>query len=132
MSEQNVGIINKLGEALGVGDLNAVAACFHDDVVVHVVGQGPGAGDHKGVEAFLAVVNDWFERCRGDITFENIFAMANGEWGAEWGRCFLTRTGKTLDTYEATIYRFADGRIAEMWLLDEAAATDRMAPSSPE
>ena len=123
MSEhRNVTVINRMTEAAIAGDKKTLADCFTEDVVFHVRGTLPQVGDHRGVEGFLGVIGTIMELTAGDVKLEQLFAIANDEWAAEWERALLGRSGRTLDTHNSFIYRFEDGRIAEMWMVGAGPA----------
>jgi ketosteroid isomerase-like protein len=123
MSEHpNVTVINRMTEAAVAGDKKALAECFTEDMAFHVRGTLPRVGDHRGVEGFLGVIGTIMELTAGDVKLEQLFAIADAGWAAEWERAFLGRNGQTLDTRNAFIYRFEDGRIAEMWMIGAGPA----------
>ena len=123
MSEHpNVTVINRMTEAAVAGDKEALAECFTEDMSFHVRGTLPKVGDHRGVEGFLGVVGTIFEVTNGDVKLDQLCAIADGGWAAEWERALLGRDGQTLDTHNAFIYRFEDGRIAELWMIGAGPA----------
>ena len=118
MSEHpNVAVINRMTEAALAGDRQVLAECFSEDVAFHVRGTLPRVGDHRGVEGFLGVIGTIVDLTAGDVKLEQLFAIANDEWAAEWERTLFGRNGQTLDSRNAFIYRLEDGRIAEMWMI---------------
>jgi len=118
MSEHpNVAVINRMTEAALAGDKQVLAECFTEDVGFHVRGTLPRVGDHRGVEGFLGVIGTIVDLTAGDVKLEQLFAIATDEWAAEWERTLFGRNGQTLDSRNAFIYRFEDGRIAEMWMI---------------
>jgi len=123
MSEHpNVAVINRMTEAAVAGDKKGLADCFTEDMAFHVRGTLPRVGDHRGVEGFLGVIGTIFELTAGDVKLEQLCAIADGGWAAEWERAVLGRDGRTLDTHNAFIYRFEDGRIAELWMIGAGPA----------
>ena len=118
MSEHpNVAVINRMTEAALAGDKQVLAECFSEDVAFHVRGTLPRVGDHRGIEGFLGVIGTIVDLTAGDVKLEQLFAIANDEWAAEWERTLFGRNGQTLDSRNAFIYRLEDGRIAEMWMI---------------
>lgn len=118
MSEHpNVAVVNRMTEAALAGDKQALAACFTEDVVFRVRGTLPRVGDHRGVEGFLGVIGTIMDLTAGDVKLEQLFAIADDGWAAEWERALFGRNGQTLDSRNAFVYRFEDGRIAEMWMI---------------
>jgi acyl-CoA thioesterase FadM/ketosteroid isomerase-like protein len=117
------------------GDLAAVEELLADDAVWHVPGTSPIAGDYRGRDAVIG----YFRTRRGlaggtikvtksgDVSHEEaLVQLADGE-AALGGRNVVWRT--------AGVYRVAEGRIAEAWLIpldqeqfDRAWAATRPAP----
>jgi acyl-CoA thioesterase FadM/ketosteroid isomerase-like protein len=117
------------------GDLAAVEELLADDVVWHVPGTSPIAGDYRG----RAAVAGYFRRRRelaggalqiakrGEVHHDEAFVqLADGR--AQLG-------GREVEWRTAGIYRVADGRIAEAWLVpldqeqfDRVWAATRPAP----
>ncbi|HEX2085751.1 MAG TPA: nuclear transport factor 2 family protein [Solirubrobacteraceae bacterium] len=99
------------------GPVEPVAELLAEDVAWHVPGTSPIAGDHRGREAVLS----YFERRRtlADHTFvmhpkgvledgDAVVQLVDGE----------ARIGGELRTWStAGVYRIANGRIAEVWLV---------------
>lgn len=118
MSEHpNVTVINRMTQAALESDKEALAACFTEDLVFHVRGTLPGVGDHRGVTGFLGLIGTIMDLTGGDVKLDQLFVIADDHWAAEWERAVLGRNGRALDTNNAFIYRFEDGRIAEMWMI---------------
>jgi ketosteroid isomerase-like protein len=123
MSEHpNVEQINRMTKAVFENDRDTLVDVFTEDLTFHVRGPLPRAGDHKGVDGFLGVLGAIFELTDGDVKIEQLFCVADGRWATEWEHAVLGRNGRTLDTENAFVYRFHDGRIAEMWMLCTAPA----------
>ncbi len=105
------------------GDLEAVAELLAPDVVWHVPGGSPIAGDHHGREAVLA----YFERRRAlaDRSFvmrpKGVLEDGDAVVQLVDGEAVIGGERRTWST--AGVYRIADGRLAEVWLvpLDLAA-----------
>ncbi len=114
---QNVKTIDRMTQAALEGDAATLAEIFTEDMLFHVRGTFPGVGDHRGVNGFLNVIGNISEITKGDVKLDQLFAIADGDWAAEWERGVFGRDGKTLEQYDAFIYRFEEGRIAEMWML---------------
>lgn len=118
MSEhRHVKLIDRMTEAALAGDKKALAECFTEDMSFHVRGALPKVGDHRGVEGFLGVIGTIVELTDGDVKLDQLCAIAEGNWAAEWERALFGRNGQTLDTRNAFIYRFEDDRIAELWMI---------------
>lgn len=117
MSEHpNVATVNRMTKAIFDQDHEALSGVFGPDLRFHLRGPYPKAGDHDGVEGFLDVLRSFFELTGGDIRLEQKFCLATDGWAAEWEHATLGRNGKTLESDNSFVYRFEDGRIAEMWM----------------
>jgi YbgC/YbaW family acyl-CoA thioester hydrolase len=99
------------------GDLGPVEELLAKEVVWHVPGTSPIAGDYRGREAVTAYFRLRRDLAGGSITItsraeshheEALVQLADGH-ASRSGRGFVWRT--------AGVYRVADGRIAEAWLV---------------
>jgi len=113
----NTKTIDRMTKAALDGDAATLSEIFTEDMVFHVRGTLPGVGDHRGASGFLSVIGSIMEITKGDLKLDQQFAMADGDWAAEWERAVFGRDGKTLEQYDSFVYRFEDGRIAEMWMI---------------
>ena len=107
------------------GPVEPVAELLAEDIVWHVPGSSPIAGDHRGRDAVLA----YFEKRRAiaDNTFvlhpkgvleegDAVVQLVDGE---------ATIGGERRTWSTAGVYRIADGLVAEVWLVPlELAAFD--------
>jgi uncharacterized protein len=111
------------GEMYAGGSVEAVAELLSPDVVWHVPGTSPIAGDHRGREAVLA----YFERRRAlaDRTFvmHPKGVLADGDAVVQLVDGTARIGGEEVRWSTAGVYRVADGLVAEVWLvpLDLAA-----------
>ena len=113
---RNVETVNSMTEAIFNQDHDALAKIFTDDVVFHLRGPHPMAGDYDGVGGFLGVVGSFFEATNGQIELDQQFCIGTDGWAAEWEHATLHRKGKTMESRNAFVYRFDDDRIAELWM----------------
>ena len=128
MSEHpNVTTVNVMTKAIFNQDHDALAKIFTDDLVFHLRGPQPMAGDHAGLGGFLGALGSLFEMTNGQIQLDPQFCLGADGWAAEWEHATLGRKGddETLESRNAFVYRFDGDRIAEMWMflgvLPEAA-----------
>ena len=123
MSEHpNIAVINRMTQAVFENDREALSTLFTDDLTFHVRGPLPRPGDHAGVDGFLGAMGAIFELTNGDVKIQQLFCVAEGDWATEWEHAALGRNGKTLEAENAFVYRFVDGRIAELWMICAAPA----------
>jgi ketosteroid isomerase-like protein len=122
----NVDTVNRMTKAIFDQDHDTLAAIFTDDLVFHLRGPHPMAGDHAGLGGFLGVLGSLFEMTGGRIDLDQQFCIGAGDWAAEWEHATLGRPGddETLASRNAFVYRFEDGRVAEMWMFLGVLAED--------
>ena len=99
------------------GDVAAVEQLLADDVVWHVPGTSPIAGDHRGREAVLA-----YFRLRRELAGGAIAITARAETHHDAALVQLadgqaSLGGEDVVWRTAGVYRVAGGRIAEAWLV---------------
>jgi uncharacterized protein len=115
------------------GDVDAVAELLAEDVVWHVPGTSPIAGDHRGRDAVLA----YFRRRRA--LADNTFVMhpkgvlEDGDAVVQLVDGEAVIDGEQRAWSTAGVYRTAGGLVAEVWLvpLDLAAFDEVWAARSP-
>lgn len=116
----NVTVVDQMTRAIFSHDRDTLTTLFTDDLVFHVRGALPIAGDHSGVDGLLGAIGRMFELTGGNIKLEQLFCVGTGDFAAEWEHASLTVDGRTLDIHNAFVYRFEGDRIAEMWFLSGA------------
>lgn len=128
MSEHpNVTTVNRMTQAILDEDGETLTSLFTEDFVFHLRGPFARAGDHLGVVGIVGAIGAVFEATSGDVKLEQQFCVGVDGWAAEWEHAVLGRHGRTLESDNAFVYRFAGDRIAEMWMFlgadpDTAAA----------
>jgi ketosteroid isomerase-like protein len=100
-------------------DDRSLADVFADDVVWHVPGKSAIAGEYRGRDQVMeyvlrrrALADDTFE-----ITVEDV--LANDAHGIVIASGSAVRGGERVVWRAHGLYRFAEGRIAEGWVLPE-------------
>jgi len=117
MSEHaNVTTVNKMTQAIISEDKEALSSLFTNGFVFHLRAPIATAGDHTGVDGLLGAIGAVFEATSGDVKLEQQFCIGIDGWAAEWEHAVLGRNGKTLESDNAFVYRFAGDRIDEMWM----------------
>ena len=114
----NVKAVDCMTEAALAGDTEALAKVMTEDVALHIRGAVPLAGDHVGIESFVKFVSAIVDRTEGDIKLDQLFCIGDGDWAAEWEHCVFGIDGESYDTMNSFVYRFENGRIAEMWFIN--------------
>jgi ketosteroid isomerase-like protein len=99
------------------GPVEPVAELLHEDIVWHVPGRSPIAGDHRAREAVLS----YFELRRG-IAANSMRMHLRGVLAEDGAVVQLVDGTAELDGEQvhwrtAGVYRIEEGRIAEVWLV---------------
>jgi hypothetical protein len=121
LSQQNVELIAELHRRQGVmyagGPVEPVIELLHPDIVWHVPGTSPIAGDHRGVPAVI----DYFSR-RRELASETLRLhpreMLADEEVLVWlvdGSARLA--GSEVHWRTVGVYRIHAARVSEVWLL---------------
>jgi ketosteroid isomerase-like protein len=100
------------------GDVEAFSAMFTDDVIVHIPGRSSLSGDYKGKDQFLSLFQRFTERA-GEYSFEPHAYFADDEHGVSLQRSHYKRGDQTLDSNDAFICHFRDGKVSEFWFTSE-------------
>jgi ketosteroid isomerase-like protein len=111
----NVGLIRDGYEAFSKGDMDALSKLFADDIVWHVPGKSPVAGDHKGQEATFAYFGKLMELSGGTFKASLHDCVGNDEHVVGMHRNTGSRDGKTLAINELLVFHMRDGKATEAW-----------------
>jgi acyl-CoA thioesterase FadM/ketosteroid isomerase-like protein len=117
------------------GDLAPVQELLSEDVVWHVPGTSPIAGDHRGREAVTGYFRARRALAGGAIQVTKAGEVSHEEALVQLADGRAPLGGKDVVWRTAGVYRVAEGRIAEAWLVpldqerfDRAWAATRPAP----
>ena len=103
--------------ALLGGQLDDARRHAHDDVVLHVPGTHPLAGDHRGPDALVRFVESSRARTDSGERIEVLDVLEGTDHAAAYLRVTAERAGKApLDNTTVHLLRVVDGRVAEVWL----------------
>ena len=112
----NVALIKKMYGALTKGThIPALTEILSEDVVWHLPGAGPLAGDHRGREAVFAAMGKF----DGSVQLELHDVLANDEHAVALLRATGERKGRRYDALEIDIFHIRDGKVTEFWSLSE-------------
>jgi len=81
MAHPNEDLLRRGYDAFGRGDMAAISELFADDIVWHVPGNNPLAGDYKGRDNVLAYFGKSVELTGGTLRVEVHDILANDEHG---------------------------------------------------
>ena len=103
--------------SLLTGQLDEARRYSHDDVVLHVPGSHPLAGEHRGPDALVRFVEASRQRTDTGEHIEVLDVLEGTDHAAVYLRVTAERAGKTpLDNTTVHLLRLVDGRVAEVWL----------------
>lgn len=121
MSEDLKAIARRTIDVYARGDIELVDELYAPDYVDHSPGNPPGlASGPEGVKQFVAMFRDAFPE--GDATADDVIAEGDkvavrwsGRGTHEGDFMGIPASGKHVSFSGTTIYRIADGKIAEEW-----------------
>ncbi|HYZ91937.1 MAG TPA: nuclear transport factor 2 family protein [Actinomycetota bacterium] len=105
--------------AFARGDLDTVKELWTDDVVWHVGGQSPLAGDYKGQDEIIAFFGKTFEQTGGTLQIDLHDVLGNDEHAVALVTLKAKRDGKSLEMNAVHVFELRDGKTAEFWAFNE-------------
>ena len=122
----NAALIRRMHRALAEGNYPPVLReILAKDVVWHIPGRHPLAGEHGGIEAVLAAMGRFEELSGRSIRTQLHDLLAGDAHAVALLRAAGERAGRRYDAREVDIYHVQDGRITEFWSFSEdQRATD--------
>ncbi|MEX2394357.1 MAG: nuclear transport factor 2 family protein [Actinomycetota bacterium] len=125
MSEHpNAAIARESYEAFARGDLQTVGQNITDDVVWHVGGRSPVAGDYKGQDEVFGLFGRLFELSEGTLKLDVHDILADDDHAVALVTMSADRNGKHLDMRSVHVMNIQEGRTREFWAFDEDQAAD--------
>jgi ketosteroid isomerase-like protein len=116
MAHPNEQVLRDADQAQLRGDFEAFMGFYTDDVVVHIPGKSSLAGDYRGKEQFAEVFGR-FSQAVPEFSFEPHAYLADDEHGVSLQKSHYKKGNETLDSNDAFVCHFRDGKIAEFWFL---------------
>lgn len=99
------------------GEQVPVAAMLADDVVWHVPGRSPIAGEHRGLDDVLTYFARRRELAHASFRIEVRGIVADAERAVVLAGGAVRREGQTAAWGTVAIFRIADERVAECWVV---------------
>lgn len=121
---RNAQLVRRALDALLLGDLAAFSSAFADDVVWHVPGDGPLAGEYQGMAALLGLFGRQEGLSDGTLRLEITDVMASDDHAVAWQRVTAARDSFNLDVSEALVFRIRNGKIVEVWQRTDQYSVD--------
>ena len=119
MAHPNTDVLRRAYEAFNKGDLDTLRSLFSPDVIAHVPGRSPLAGDYKGVDEVFGLFGRLNELSGGTFASEVHAVLADDEHGTVLTKVTGERAGRRLSTNDIEIFHFQNGKISEFWSLSE-------------
>jgi uncharacterized glyoxalase superfamily protein PhnB/ketosteroid isomerase-like protein len=115
VAQRNIELARKGYAAFNSGDVDAVMNLLADDVVWHVFGSGPLAGDHKGKQAVMELFGNYLQLLDSQST-EVHDILANDQHTVVMAILALTRGGQSIEhRITDVIHPDPEGRVQEFW-----------------
>jgi ketosteroid isomerase-like protein len=125
VGQRNIEIARKGYAAFESGDVQAVMDLFADDIVWHIFGTSPLAGDYRGKQAVMELFGKYMGMLDSQQTGVHDI-VANDQHTVVMGTVTLKRKGRTLESkITDVIHPDSEGRVKEFWRFsDDQAALD--------
>ncbi len=117
MAHPNEELVRGGYEAFAKGDASEVLSRLADDIVWHVPGRSPIAGDYHGHEEVIGFFGKLQERTGGTFALELHDVLANDDHVVVLARASGERNGKTGIFDVAHVWHVSDGKATEFWAL---------------
>jgi uncharacterized protein len=127
MTQPNEDLVRAASAAFGRGDLSALKdQFFAGDIVWHVAGTGPLAGDYEGQAQVLGLLNKISELSGGTVQPELRDVLVSADHTVVLTAIRAERAGKKLELNLVHVIRGQDGKATEVWThsSDPAAAAE--------
>jgi ketosteroid isomerase-like protein len=115
MAHPNEDLARQGYEAFARADMQQVSEFLADDVVWHVGGRGPLAGDYRGKEEVLGFLVKTMELTGGTFRLDIHDILANDEHAVVLVVARAEREGRTLEDRQVHVQHVKDGRVVEFW-----------------
>lgn len=102
-------------EAFTSGDLDRLAEYFDPNLVWHVPGDSPIAGDYKGWDEVLGFFGKLVQETGGTFRLDVHDVLANDEHGVGLVEASGERSGKQLTQKATHVFHLRDGKVTEFW-----------------
>ena|ERR1051325_989933 len=115
MTHPNEDLARKGYAAFSSGDMTALNDLFADDIVWHVGGRSPLAGDYKGKDAVFGFFAKTMEMTGGTFRLEVHDLLANDDHVVALTHVSGQRDGKSIDDNSVQVLHVSGGKVTESW-----------------
>jgi ketosteroid isomerase-like protein len=127
MTQPNEGLVRAATAAFGRGDLGALRdQFFAQNIVWHVAGTGPLAGDYNGVAQVIGLLSKITELSAGTVRPELHDVLVSNDHTVALATIRAERAGKQLQLNLVHVIHAENGKATEVWThsSDPAAAAE--------
>jgi 8-amino-7-oxononanoate synthase len=112
MSHPNEDVVREYLRAFNDGDLDAVEAVLHDDVVINFPGRSPVAGAKRGKQEVMPFFTAMMSRAGvGTVPPDIHDVLANDDHVA----VLMTRLVAGIEAAVVVVYHVRNGKVTEVW-----------------
>jgi uncharacterized protein len=115
MTEPNEEAVRAASAAFGQGDLTALQEYFAEDVVWHVAGTGPLAGDYEGIGQMMGTIGKIAALAGGTLQSELHDVLVSNDHTVALVTVRAQRAGKELQLNLVHVIHGGNGKATEMW-----------------
>jgi ketosteroid isomerase-like protein len=116
MTQPNEDLVRAASAAFGRGDLSALQdQYFADNIVWHIAGTGPLAGDHEGAAAVMRVLGQISELSGGTVQPDLHDVLVSNDHTVALTTIRAERAGKQLQLNLVHVIHGANGKATEIW-----------------
>jgi ketosteroid isomerase-like protein len=112
---KNAALVRRGYDAFSKGDMDTINEIFADDIVWHIAGRSPLAGDYKGKNEVFGFFGQLAERSGGSFSLEVHDVLGNDEHVTALTRERAERGGNSLDVNGVHVWHVRDGKAVEFW-----------------
>jgi ketosteroid isomerase-like protein len=122
----NAGLMRNYLDTFAEGDVDGLMEYFSPDVLWHVAGSHPLAGDYRGKDELRSYFTKVREETAGSLKLDPGSIMASDDHIAMFLRVTGERAGKRVDVEMAQAFTVnGNGKLAEFWsMADDQDALD--------
>ena len=124
MAHPNEELIRGGYEAFATGNVPDVLSRFADDIVWHVPGRSPLAGDYRGHDEVMGFFGKLMELSNGTFRLEVHDVLATDDHAVALVKATAERNGETKSFDAAHVWHVKDGKSTEFWGLSTTPFED--------
>jgi hypothetical protein len=106
--------------AIVSADLDAMRRLFTPDIVWHVGGRGPVAGDHRGIDGVIEMFARVYEMSEGSLAYDEHDVLADDEHAVALLTMRVTYAGRDVEDKVVHVCHVRDGLVSEVWAFNWA------------